>query len=83
LASNAKPDAIAALLYQLATNVKGDFFHETSAQIFARPLRKGTTTHQLAEWMANSDMLETLVAGTEISPISKGRRDRRGRVPTP
>ncbi|MDE3104857.1 MAG: type IV secretion system DNA-binding domain-containing protein [Acidobacteriota bacterium] len=67
MASNAEADAIAASLYQPATDVKDEFFHQTPAQIFAHLLRKGPTAHQLAEWMANSDTLETLVAGTEMS----------------
>jgi hypothetical protein len=67
MGSNAEADAIAASLYQPATDVKDEFFHQTPAQIFAHLLRKGPTPHQLAEWMANSDTLETLVAGTEMS----------------
>jgi type IV secretory pathway TraG/TraD family ATPase VirD4 len=67
MASNAEADAIAASLYQPATDVKDEFFHQTPAQIFAHLLKKGPTAHQLAEWMANSDTLETLVAGTEMS----------------
>jgi hypothetical protein len=67
MASNAEADAIAASLYQPATDVKDEFFHQTPAQIFAHLLKKGPTPHQLAEWMANSDTLETLVAGTEMS----------------
>jgi type IV secretory pathway TraG/TraD family ATPase VirD4 len=67
MASNAEADAIAGSLYQSATDVKDEFFHQTPAQIFAHLLRKGPTPHQLAEWMANSDTLETLVAGTEMS----------------
>jgi hypothetical protein len=67
MGSNAEADAIAASLYQSATDVKDEFFHQTPAQIFAHLLRKGPTPHQLAEWMANSDTLETLVAGTEMS----------------
>ena len=67
MASNAEADAIAASLYQPTTDVKDEFFHQTPAQIFAHLLRKGPTPHQLAEWMANSETLETLVAGTEMS----------------
>ena len=67
MASNAEADAIAASLYQPATDVKDEFFHQTPAQIFAHLLRKGPTPHQLAEWMASSETLETLVAGTEMS----------------
>lgn len=67
MASNAEADAIAASLYQPATDVKDEFFHQTPAQIFAHLLRKGPTAHQLAEWMANSEKLESLVAGTEMS----------------
>ena len=67
MASNAEADAIAASLYQPATDVKDEFFHQTPAQIFAHLLKKGPTAHQLAEWMANSDTLEILVAGTEMS----------------
>jgi type IV secretory pathway TraG/TraD family ATPase VirD4 len=67
MASNAEADAIAASLYQPATDVKDEFFHQTPAQIFAHLLKKGPSPHQLAEWMANSDTLETLVAGTEMS----------------
>ena len=67
MASNAEADAIAASLYQPATDAKDEFFHQTPAQIFAHLLRKGPTPHQLAEWMANSDTLEQLVAGTEMS----------------
>jgi hypothetical protein len=67
MATNAEADAIAASLYQPATDAKDEFFHQTPAQIFAHLLRKGPTAHQLAEWMANSDILETLVAGTEMS----------------
>jgi hypothetical protein len=67
LASNAEADAIAASLYQPATDAKDEFFHQTPAQIFAHLLRKGPTPHQLAEWMANSETLEQLVAGTEMS----------------
>jgi len=67
MASNAEADAIAASLYQSATDVKDEFFHQTPAQIFAHLLRKGPTPHQLAEWMANSDTLEAQVAGTEMS----------------
>lgn len=67
MASNAEADAIAASLYQPATDVKDEFFHQTPAQIFAHLLKKGPTPHQLAEWMANSNTLETLVAGTEMS----------------
>jgi hypothetical protein len=67
MASNAEADAIAASLYQPATDVKDEFFHQTPAQIFAHLLRKGPTPQQLAEWMANSDKLEQLVAGTEMS----------------
>ena len=67
MASNAEADAIAASLYQPATDAKDEFFHQTPAQIFAHLLRKGPTPHQLAEWMASSDTLERLVAGTEMS----------------
>ena len=67
MASNAEADAIAASLYQPATDAKDEFFHQTPAQIFAHLLRKGPTPHQLAEWMANSETLEQLVAGTEMS----------------
>lgn len=67
MGSNAEADAIAASLYQSATDVKDEFFHQTPAQIFAHLLRKGPTPHQLAEWMANSDTLEAQVAGTEMS----------------
>jgi hypothetical protein len=67
MASNAEADAIAASLYQPTTDVKDEFFHQTPAQIFAHLLRKGPTPHQLAEWMASSETLETLVAGTEMS----------------
>ena len=67
MASNAEADAIAASLYQPTTDVKDEFFHQTPAQIFAHLLRKGPTPHQLAEWMASSDTLERLVAGTEMS----------------
>jgi len=67
MASNPEADAIAASLYQPATDAKDEFFHQTPAQIFAHLLRKGPTPHQLAEWMANSEKLETLVAGTEMS----------------
>ena len=55
------------ILYQPATDAKDEFFHQTPAQIFAHLLRKGPTPHQLAEWMANSDTLGKLVAGTEMS----------------
>jgi len=67
MGSNAEADAIAASLYQSATDVKDEFFNQTPAQIFAHLLRKGPTPHQLAEWMANSDTLEAQVAGTEMS----------------
>jgi type IV secretory pathway TraG/TraD family ATPase VirD4 len=67
MASNAEADAIAASLYQPADDAKDEFFHETPAQIFAHLLKKGPTPHQLAEWMASSDTLESLVAGTEMS----------------
>jgi len=67
MASNAEADAIAASLYQPATDAKDEFFHQTPAQIFAHLLRKGPTPQQLAEWMASSDTLEQLVAGTEMS----------------
>ena len=67
MASNAEADAIAASLYQPTTDAKDEFFHQTPAQIFAHLLRKGPTPHQLAEWMASSETLETLVAGTEMS----------------
>jgi hypothetical protein len=67
MASNAEADAIAASLYQPATDAKDEFFHQTPAQIFAHLLRKGPTPHQLAEWMASSETLEQLVAGTEMS----------------
>ena len=67
MASNAEADAIAASLYQPTTDAKDEFFHQTPAQIFAHLLRKGPTPHQLAEWMASSDTLEKLVAGTEMS----------------
>jgi hypothetical protein len=67
MASNPEADAIAASLYQPATDAKDEFFHQTPAQIFAHLLRKGPTPHQLAEWMANSETLEKLVAGTEMS----------------
>lgn len=67
MASNAEADAIAASLYQPATDAKDEFFHQTPAQIFAHLLRKGPTPHQLAEWMADSERLENLVAGTEMS----------------
>lgn len=67
MASNAEADAIAASLYQPATDVKDEFFHQTPAQIFAHLLRKGPTPQQLAEWMADSEKLEQLVAGTEMS----------------
>src|SRR5580704_2236130 len=67
MASNAEADAIAASLYQPATDAKDEFFHQTPAQIFAHLLKKGPTPHQLAEWMANSETLEQLVAGTEMS----------------
>lgn len=49
MASNAEADAIAASLYQPATDVKDEFFHQTPAQIFAHILKKGPTPHQLAE----------------------------------
>jgi type IV secretory pathway TraG/TraD family ATPase VirD4 len=65
--SNAEADAIAASLYQPTTDAKDEFFHQTPAQIFAHLLKKGPSPHQLAEWMANSDTLEKLVAGTEMS----------------
>jgi type IV secretory pathway TraG/TraD family ATPase VirD4 len=65
--SNAEADAIAASLYQPTTDQKDEFFHQTPAQIFAHLLKKGPSPHQLAEWMANSDTLEKLVAGTEMS----------------
>ena len=42
MASNAEADAIAASLYQPATDAKDEFFHQTPAQIFAHLLRKGT-----------------------------------------
>jgi type IV secretory pathway TraG/TraD family ATPase VirD4 len=67
MASNAEADAIAASLYQPTTDAKDEFFHQTPAQIFAHLLRKGPTPHQLAEWMASSETLEALVAGTEMS----------------
>jgi hypothetical protein len=67
MSSNAEADAIAASLYQPTTDAKDEFFHQTPAQIFAHLLRKGPTPQQLAEWMASSDTLETLVAGTEMS----------------
>ena len=67
MASNAEADAIAASLYQPATDAKDEFFHQTPAQIFAHLLKKGPTPQQLAEWMADSDTLEQLVAGTEMS----------------
>ena len=67
MASNAEADAIAASLYQPATDAKDEFFHQTPAQIFAHLLRKGPTPHQLAEWMASSETLEQMVAGTEMS----------------
>ena len=67
MASNAEADAIAASLYQPTTDAKDEFFHQTPAQIFAHLLKKGPTPHQLAEWMASSDTLEKLVAGTEMS----------------
>ena len=67
MASNAEADAIAASLYQPTTDAKDEFFHQTPAQIFAHLLRKGPTPHQLAEWMASSETLEKLVAGTEMS----------------
>jgi hypothetical protein len=67
MASNAEADAIAASLYQPITDAKDELFYQTPAQIFAHLLRKGPTPHQLAEWMASSETLETLVAGTEMS----------------
>ena len=67
MASNAEADAIAASLYQPITDAKDEFFYQTPAQIFAHLLRKGPTPRQLAEWMASSETLETLVAGTEMS----------------
>ena len=67
MGSNAEADAIAASLYQPTTDARDEFFHQTPAQIFAHLLRKGPTSRQLAEWMANSDALEKLVAGTEMS----------------
>jgi type IV secretory pathway TraG/TraD family ATPase VirD4 len=67
MSSNAEADAIAASLYQPTTDAKDEFFHQTPAQILAHLLRKGPTPHQLAEWMASSDTLEKLVAGTEMS----------------
>ena len=39
---------------------RDEFFHQTPAQIFAHLLRKGPTPHQLAEWMASSETLESL-----------------------
>jgi hypothetical protein len=65
--TNAEADAIAASLYQPTTDAKDEFFHQTPAQIFAHLLKKGPSPHQLAEWMANSETLERLVAGTEMS----------------
>ena len=67
MASNAEADAIAASLYQPTTDNKDEFFHQTPAQIFAHLLKKGPTPHQLAEWMADGDTLEKLVAGTEMA----------------
>ncbi len=42
MGSNAEADAIAASLYQPATDVKDEFFHQTPAQIFAHLLEEGT-----------------------------------------
>ena len=65
--SNAEADAIAASLYSPATDGKDEFFHQTPAQIFAHLLKKGPSPQQLAEWLADGDKLEKLVAGTEMS----------------
>ena len=65
--SNAEADAIAASLYAPATDSKDEFFHQTPAQIFAHLLKKGPSPQQIAEWLADSDKLEKLVEGTEMS----------------
>ena len=67
MASNAEADAIAASLYQPTTDAKDEFFHQNAGTDFRHLLKKGPTPHQLAEWMASSDTLEKLVAGTEMS----------------
>jgi type IV secretory pathway TraG/TraD family ATPase VirD4 len=64
--SNAEADAIAASLYQPATDQKDEFFHETPAQIFAHLLKLGPTPHELAAWMASAREIESRVSGTEM-----------------
>jgi hypothetical protein len=41
MASNAEADAIAGSLYQSATDVKDEFFHQTPAQIFCPSIKEG------------------------------------------
>ncbi len=64
--SNPEADAIAASLYQPATDAKDEFFHQTPAQIFAHLLKQGPTPHELAAWMANATEIENRVKGTEM-----------------
>ena len=63
-------EAIADSLYQPeGEQVRDKFFYETPAQIFARMISDDTqpTPTQLVEWMCNEELLEGLVAGTEIA----------------
>lgn len=67
MGSNAEADAIAESLYAPSTDAKDEFFHDTPAQIFAHLLKKGPSPQQLAAWMADSEKLEEMVKGTEMS----------------
>lgn len=70
LADEAEADALSASLYQpVGDNINDKFFYETPAQIFAAMIKDETrpTPQQLATWMCNAEVIEQLVAGTEIA----------------
>jgi type IV secretory pathway TraG/TraD family ATPase VirD4 len=70
LRSEGEAEAIADSLYQPeGEQVRDKFFYETPAQIFARMIVDDTqpTPTQLVEWMCNEELLEGLVAGTELA----------------
>jgi type IV secretory pathway TraG/TraD family ATPase VirD4 len=70
LRSEGEAEAIADSLYQPeGEQVRDKFFYETPAQIFARMIVDDTqpTPTQLVEWMCNEELLEQLVAGTELA----------------
>jgi type IV secretory pathway TraG/TraD family ATPase VirD4 len=81
LRRRAEAKAIAASLYQPATDKKGEFFTETPQKIFAHLLTFGPTPQELVEWMANPDEIDRRVQNTEMAMmIAKGAQQQRNGV---